>query len=154
MTLLPLRATRAPAVRRTTAGPPALRLAGRVVTPSRLATGRAGVGAVMLVRPHLLPTLLGVDSATSARMGWAVQMLGARELALGLGTRVALRRGDGRAARLWLASGLLSDAVDAVVLTAAVARGRLSTRTGALVAVVAAGATALEAAELADEPAP
>jgi hypothetical protein len=75
-------------------------------------------------------------------------MLGARELALGLGTRVALRRGDDRVAGLWLAAGLLCDAVDAVVLTAAVARGRVSSRTGAALVAVAAGATALEAAEL------
>jgi hypothetical protein len=75
-------------------------------------------------------------------------MLGARELALGLGTRVALRRGDSRAARLWVAAGLLSDAVDAVVVSAAVARGRVSSRTGAAVVAVAAGATALGALEL------
>jgi hypothetical protein len=40
---------------------------------------------------------------------------------------------------------LLSDAVDAVVVSAAVARGRLSPRTGPLVVAVAAGATALQA---------
>ena len=117
----------------------------RAVTVERLALGRAGAGTAMLARPRLLPEALGVDSATSARMSWAVQMLGARELALGVGTWAALRTGDARAARLWLVAGALSDAVDAVAVGAAVARGRLSAGTGSAVVAVAAVATALGA---------
>jgi hypothetical protein len=122
------------------------RLAARAqeaTTAERLALSRAGVGAVMLTRPRLVPGLLGVDSATSARMGWAMQMLGAREMALGLGTWSALRSGDARAARLWLAAGVLSDAVDALTVGAAVVRGRLSAGAGSALVAVAGAATAL-----------
>lgn len=118
------------------------RLAGRL-RPEHLALGRTGAGVVMLVRPRLLPERLGVDSAAASRMSWAVQMLGAREVAIGLGTAAALRSGDRRAARLWLLGAVLSDAVDAAAVGAAVARGRLSPVTGGAVTAVAATATAL-----------
>lgn len=112
-------------------------------TPAHLALGRAGAGTVMLVRPRALPRLLGVDTATSARLGWAVQMLGAREVALGLGTLTALRRGDHAASRTWLAAGVLCDAVDVLAVGGALARGRLSRTSGAAVVAVAASAVAL-----------
>ena len=117
-------------------------------TVEHLALARAGVGAVMITRPRLIPGALGVDSATSSRMGWAVQMLGAREIGLGLGTWAALRSGDARAARLWLAAGVLSDAVDALAVGAAVVRGRLSAGSGSALVAVAATATALGAQAL------
>ena len=105
-----------------------------------LALARSAVGVSMITRPRTLPSLLGVDSATSGRMSWSTQMLGAREVALGLGTFVALRKGEPRAARLWLMAGLLSDAVDALAVGAAVARGRVSKITGTAVVGIAAGA--------------
>jgi hypothetical protein len=109
----------------------------------RLSLGRAAAGATMLVRPTAVPQLLGVDSATATRMAWSTQMLGVREVALGLGAFTALRRGDGRAARLWLLAGLLSDSVDALAVAGAVARGRVSKVTGSgLVAVAATAAYA------------
>ena len=120
----------------------------RVATGRRLALGRAGIGASMVVRPRLVPGLLGVDSATSARMSWAMQMLGARELALGLGTWAALRSGDARGARLWLAASALSDGLDAVLVGSALLRGRLSTVTGTGVVATAALASGLELREL------
>lgn len=123
----------------------ALRAAG---TPSRLSLGRAGVGATMLARPAGVPSLLGVDTATSGRMAWAVQMLGAREVALGLGGWAALRGGDARAARLWLGAGLLADSADALVIAYAVGRGRVATAPGAAVVAVAAGAAAVQAGAL------
>ena len=110
----------------------------RLATPRYVACGRVGAGAWMLTRPHRLPGLLGVDSATATRTSWSVQMLGAREVALGLGTLSSLRRGSNdRAARSWLAAGLLSDAADAVVLATAVRRGRVSMTPGLGVVVVA-----------------
>jgi hypothetical protein len=126
------------------------RTAARVVTVDRLELGRAGAGAVMVLRPKALPGMLGVDSATSSRMGWAVQLLGARELALGLGSWVALRRPDVRAARVWLTAGLLSDAVDAVVLARAAGRGQVGGPIAAAAVAAAAVSTALHAATLAD----
>ena len=121
------------------------------LTPAHLALGRTGAGAVMVLRPRTVPQLLGVDSATATRMGWAVQMLGAREVALGLGTLAATRSGDGRAARLLLAAGLLSDAVDVLAVGGALLRGRVSKGTGTAVLAVAAGAVALGARALEEE---
>ena len=121
------------------------------LTPEHLAAGRAGAGALMVVRPRAVPQLLGVDSATATRMGWAVQMLGARELALGLGTLVALRRPDGRGSRLWLAAGILSDAVDALAVTGALARGRVRKGSGGALLAVAVGAVTLGVRELQEQ---
>ena len=124
---------------------PASVLAG-LLSVERLSLGRAAAGVTMITRPTLLPGALGVDSATATRMAWSSQMLGAREIALGLGTFLALRKdrdgkGDGRSARLWLLAGLLSDSVDALAVGGAVAKGRVSKITGTAVVGVAAGAS-------------
>ena len=115
-------------------------LLDQALSVERLSLGRAAVGVSMLTQPRLLPAVLGVDSAAASRMSWSTQMLGAREVALGLGAFVALRKGEPRAARLWLMAGLLSDAVDALAVGAAVARGRVSKITGTAVVGIAAGA--------------
>ena len=121
-----------------------------VLSVERLALGRTAAGAAMLARPTLLPGLLGVDSAAATRMTWSTQMLGVREVALGLGTFAALRRGDDRASRLWLMAGLLCDAVDAVAVGAAVARGHVSKVTGAGVVAVAGTAVYAQLDALSD----
>lgn len=122
--------------------------AAAAVTPSRLSLSRAGVGTVLLLRPTALAGPLGVDRPAAESTAWVAQMLGVRELALGLGTWTSLRRGDARASRLWLAAGLLSDAVDAVVLAGAVGRGRVRTTPGAAVVAVATASAAVQAAAL------
>lgn len=124
-------------------------LASRLLTPSSLSLGRAGVGGVMLARPTALTTLLGVDRQDAVATTWVTRMLGAREVALGLGAYAALRRGDAGAARLWLLAGLLSDAVDAVAVGGALGRGTVSTAPGAAVVLTATGAAAVQAAALA-----
>ena len=121
-----------------------------LLSVERLALGRAAVGVSMLARPTLLPRLLGVDSATATRMAWSSQMLGAREVALGLGTWTALRQQNARAARLWLMAGLLSDGVDALAVGAAAAGGRLNRLAGAGVVAVAGGAVAAQVAALSE----
>jgi len=126
------------------------RRAGRYLTPLRLAQGRTGVGVTMLVRPTLVPRVLGVDRLSAERTGWVVQMLGAREVALGAGAWIALRRGDDRATRLWLAAGLLSDAVDALAVAGALGRGRVDAVPGVGLAAVATTAAAVQTAALAD----
>jgi hypothetical protein len=123
------------------------------ITPAHLAMGRAGAGAVMVARPRLMPTAMGVDSATSARVSWVLQMLGARELALGLGTLAALRSPDRVASRVWVAAGVLSDAVDAVAVGAALGRGRVTRAAGGATIAVALAAVAVGARALQrDEP--
>ena len=109
-------------------------------TPARLAVGRTGAGVVMLARPRLMPQTMGVDSASAAKTGWVVQMLGARELALGLGTLAALRSRDSRAARTWVQVGVLCDGLDVLTVGAALAAGRLSKAVGGAVVLTALGA--------------
>ena len=116
----------------------------RLLDPKPVAVGRVAVGAVLLARPQLLPRTVGIDSATAARTSWQLQMLGAREVALGLGTLHELRRGDTRASRLWLAAGLLSDATDALVVTAALRRGQMSRLPGLAAVAVAVSAVAIQ----------
>jgi hypothetical protein len=139
-------------VARTSARPGAsarlLQLLSRGATPEGVAVGRIGAGAAMTVRPSLLPATLGVDPVSAGRTAWAVQMLGARDLALGVGTLLSLRRGDARASRLWLAAGLLSDAVDALAISRAMGRGSVDRAAGAAAVGVAVAAVAVEAAAL------
>ena len=136
--------------RPTSSGP--LSSVSSAVTPMHLAWGRVGAGASMVVRPTALPRLMGADSATATRTAWAVQMLGIRDLALGVGTLAALRGQDRRAARTWLTMGVLCDAVDALAIGGALVRGRVS-KAGAVGAIavalgaVAVGAGALESDE-------
>lgn len=132
--------------RRTPAPTPARSVVGAVaerVGPDSLALLRTGAGAVMVGRPRLLPQLMGTDSATAARVDWAVQMLGAREIAMGLGTLVALRRPGSAAARTWVAAGVLADALDVLAVGAALARGRVRKSSGAAVVATASAAVAL-----------
>lgn len=111
----------------------------RLLTPRTLAAGRTGVGSVLLLRPRLVPAALGVDSATATRTSWAVQMLGAREIALGIGGLV------GKESRLWTAAGLFADATDMLVIGTAVARGRVRVSTGLMSVAVAGTAVAVGA---------
>lgn len=120
-------------------------------TPRRLALARTGVGAGLLVRPRTLPMLLGIDSATSSRMAWSSSMLGAREVALGLGTLAALRSTDPRAARLWIAAGVLCDAVDVLAVGGAAVKGRLSRAPGGAAAASAAIAVLMGLRALRDD---
>lgn len=136
---MPLRRRPAVAPRRTAGDLLAL------ATPTRLAAGRTAAGVVMVARPRLMPEVLGVDSASAAKTAWVVQMLGAREVALGLGALHGVRTGTSRA---WVAAGLLSDAVDVVAVAAAVAKGRLSKPLGGTVVLTALGAALAGASAL------
>ena len=114
-----------------------------------LALSRAAARLGMLLRPALLPAGLGTPRAASAGAGWVVQMLGAREVGLGLGAYAAGRRRDRRAERLWLLAGLVTDALDAVAVGRATGAGDVARAQGVAGVGVAATATALQAAGLA-----
>lgn len=113
------------------------------VGAEHLALLRTGAGVVMVGRPRTLPQLMGVDSATATRLAWAVQMLGAREITMGLGTLVALRDPGSRAARTWVAAGALTDALDVLAVGGALLRGRVRASSGAAVVVTATAAVVL-----------
>ena len=118
-----------------------LRSAALLATaPTSLATVRTGIGAVMLLAPQLLPQLLGVDPVTRSRTSWLVQMVGAREVAMGAGLLTADRSG---AARSWALAGGASDLADALVVGAAVRRGAVSRSWGSAVALSALAAGAV-----------
>ena len=106
-------------------------------SPTALATVRTGVGTVMLLTPHVLPRVLGVDADSRARTTWLVQMLGVREVALGAGVLVADRSGS---ARELVVGSSACDLVDALVVAAAVRRGTVSRSWGSAVAVSALAA--------------
>jgi hypothetical protein len=68
-------------------------------------------------------------------------MLAVRDGALGVGTAAAARSGRGGAG--WLVGGAVSDAVDALVLAAAVKQGRVRGVVPTATVVLAAGAAAV-----------
>jgi hypothetical protein len=77
-------------------------------------------------------------------MGWAVQMLGAREIALGGGALVA--RQD---RRLWLLAGILSDTADAVAVVRSVRARSVHPVSGAGLVAIAVSAAAVQLTALA-----
>ena len=113
-----------------------LHLSSAATAPRSLATVRTAVGAVMLLVPHVLPQVLGVDAAARARTTWLVQMLGAREVAMGAGVLAA----DRSAVRPLALAGSACDVVDALAIGAAVRRGVVSRSWGGAVAVSALAA--------------
>ncbi|MFP5218610.1 MAG: DUF4267 domain-containing protein [Actinomycetes bacterium] len=130
-------------------------VAERWLTPLRLAQARTAAGVSMIAAPARSAAVMGVGRPAARGSTWTVQMLGAREVALGGGAWIALRRGDGRAARLWLAAGLLADAVDALAVAGAVGRGKVRPAVGVPLIAVATTAVAIQTAALAsdDDPA-
>lgn len=97
---------------------------------------RMGVGAALVARPAALPTSVGVDSATAARISWLGRMVGVRDMTLGWGLVHAARHGADP--RPWLLAQAASDAVDAAAFTAAVARGQAKPVKALAIAALAA----------------
>jgi hypothetical protein len=109
-----------------------------------IALGRVGFGAALTAKPQTTVGPGWVGTAESERPATALlfRSVGARDIAMGAGTLVALRQGA--ALRPWLLGALLADAVDLVATLGAgkaiPARGRLG------IGVVAGGAVALQLA--------
>lgn len=118
----------------------------------RMARVRCAAGSVLLARPRSVVDVLGGDPALSPAGDWGTRMLGARELALGLGVLVAAAGPDTDRARAWFAAGALSDAVDTVVLTSALRSGRLGRTpwTRAAASLCTAGAVVAVAVQVRD----
>ncbi len=104
---------------------------------------RCGIGAVMLADPPRLARVLGVDTVTARQTGWLTMMIGGRELALGVGTLLALG-GGGRGGRSWYAAQAVADGGDAVALALAIRANRVSTPVGVLIVATAVGGSALD----------
>jgi hypothetical protein len=85
-----------------------------------LARTRIGFGVVLLLAPGVVArTMTGDDSAGGTRL--FVRMIGARDLAVGLGLQIALDRDA--PARGWLEASAVVDGLDAAA--ALLARGQL-----------------------------
>lgn len=82
-----------------------------------IAAGRVLIGAALMLAPrHAARGWLG-DAADDPATQVAVRAFGARDLGLGLGVLLALRRG--RSPRGWVEAGILADATDAAATLAA-----------------------------------
>lgn len=129
-----------------------IRLLSNVPTdlPRLLALGRTGIGLGVLARPGLLARGLGVDSGTARRTEWLARMFAAREIALGAGTYLALRRptADRPANRVWLAASAVTDAADAAVLVTAIRAGQVAVPTALFGASTAVGSVVAHLAEI------
>jgi len=100
--------------------------------------GRLGVGAALVLAPgRVAPLWVGRDGTRAGTRTIAVA-LGARDLALGIGTLQALAAG-GDAATPWLRTALLADGADCLATLRA--RRELPSLGALLVAAMAAGAT-------------
>jgi hypothetical protein len=102
-----------------------------------LGAGRTAVGAIFFSAPVASVRLLGLDTATAARVSWLARMTAVRDGVLGAGTLVSSGRQVGAGG--WLLAGSVSDAVDAAVLVAALRAGKVG---GWRPRIVAAGAVA------------
>jgi hypothetical protein len=106
-----------------------------------LAGGRALIGVALVAVPAPLTRLwTGDDRPSTLVVG---RGLGARDLALGAGALVALRRG--RDARAWIAAGIAGDVAD---LASSLAAGDAIPRTGRLGTAALAGGAAIAGAWL------
>jgi len=103
-----------------------------------LGASRLAVGGAFLAFPVASVRLLGVDSASAARMSWLARMAAARDLALGVGVLGAAVTHRGRVPAL-LATALV-DAADAALVALAARDARVDKFRGLVVAAGAAGA--------------
>lgn len=109
--------------------------------PPTFGLARCLLGAGMLAAPDRLARGLGTDRVTARDTGWLTRMIGGRELALGVGTLIAVRRSQGLAG--WLYAQALADAGDAVALAGALRAGVVSpVRAGPVLAAALAGIAA------------
>jgi hypothetical protein len=86
--------------------------------------GRVALGGIFLAAPVTSVRLLGLDTATAARVTWLARMAAGRDVAIGAGTVVSSARGAGAGG--WLLAGSFADGVDAVVLAAALREGKVA----------------------------
>jgi hypothetical protein len=100
-----------------------------------LARGRIAIGAVAVTLPGVAARVMGEKSGSKGLAPLFARMLGARDMALGLGTVIALDRGS--PVRGWLEGSALSDSVDC--LACVLARDRMSPRASTASAVLGGG---------------
>ena len=100
-----------------------------------LARCRIALGVAAVLTPGLATRVMGGRRASEGIAPLFARMLGGRDIALGLGTVIALDRG--KPVRGWLEGAALSDSVDCVACV--LARGYMSPRVFRAAAGVGAG---------------
>lgn len=103
-----------------------------------LGVGRVALGSAFLAFPVGAVRMLGVDSASAARMVWLTRMAAARDAALGVGVVGAAAARRGRVPALVVTA--LVDATDAAVVAAAAREHRVDRLRGYAMAGGAAAA--------------
>jgi hypothetical protein len=113
--------------------------------------GRVAIGAVFLAAPVTSVRILGLDTATAARITWLARMTAVRDTVLGAGTVVTVvSTGRRRGGAGWLLAGSVSDAADAAVLAAALREGKIKGWRPQAIAIGAVGAALIAAAAAAE----
>lgn len=100
-----------------------------------LGVTRIVIGMGLLVSPVGLGRGLGISPDTSREVAWMARVAGGREIALGIGTLQAWRRGD--PVDGWVTAQAVSDGVDAVAFTVSAARGQVGALRGYGLAMLA-----------------
>jgi hypothetical protein len=113
-----------------------------------VAAGRVVVGLAMLVAPRTTARNWAGPGAAERSVALLTRALGAREVALGGGTILALERGE--PARRWVLAGVLSDAVDAVAALLGMRAIGVRRALPTLVVATTAAAVGLSAADKVD----
>jgi hypothetical protein len=116
-----------------------------------IALGRIGIGCTALAAPTLMTRPWIGDGAESADARLLARTMGARDLALGLGTLRALG-GDPAGARPWVALAGMADAVDATVTLLAFRRLPRLTRWGILASTLGAAVVSFRVAVALEPP--
>jgi hypothetical protein len=124
------------------------------VTPrallTQLSAGRIALGVLLVTRPELgAGRWVGRDAGRPGG-GVLARALGARDGAIGAGTLVALRSGQG--ATPWIVGGLVADTTD--LLSTHAARDGLPRGAAPLIYLLAGGAIVVGLANLADSTPP
>jgi hypothetical protein len=113
-----------------------------------LALNRMTFGARFVLQPEEAGrSWIGKAAASRPSTKVFAQALGARDLALGIGALVALRRGDDESARAWMAGHTLADGTDLAATLAA--RDALPTGPFLFAMAMAGASTAIGAWSLA-----
>ena len=87
-----------------------------------IGAARSVIGAVFFAEPVFSVRLLGLDTATAARVTWLARMAAARDAVIGIGTVSSSARRRGQQG--WLLAGAAADLADALVLAQALREGR------------------------------
>lgn len=103
-----------------------------------LAFGRTAIGAALFAAPEQAARGWLGDVVDDERAQAAIRGLGARDVAIGLGTLAALSRG--RSANRWLEAGIIADGADATA--ALLAKDKLAS-TSVMTTLAIAGGAAL-----------